>query len=299
VIASTTMGRTSSGVIVLAWLAWPVDASAECAPTAVTTGEPALVQRLTERLAVTGIASAEQRDCPVTRVRIDQRGEAIHVAVIDAYGRRGERDVHDVATAATIVESWMAQEVEAGSLPPLSATASSPPAPAAPHSRAVALALESSAGGDGSLWLGAAATGSVAIGAVCVGGLLRAARDALGAGDSSMIDHTTDAIEALATIGVPLRAAGFTITPGLGVGYGYHRLVEHHHDAHMNLVDVDYADHALRGDLHVSIARRLAGPVAMFVDVRGDTALLASGDVPYGASSFVRLSLGMRLGGGD
>src|SRR5664279_2630442 len=93
------------------------NAHADCKLAAVTQGDPELVQTLIVRLAASGIATTSTTGCPVVQVRLEKRGQQLHLRMTDAFNRTGERDVQDVATAAAIIESWTYQEVEAGTLP--------------------------------------------------------------------------------------------------------------------------------------------------------------------------------------
>src|SRR5690242_4817087 len=95
----------------------PGTARAECKPTAVPAGDPALVQSLAARLAASGIATTRTAGCPAMQVHIEQRGPQYRIQLIDAYQRKGEREVRDIATAAAVIESWSLQEIEEGALP--------------------------------------------------------------------------------------------------------------------------------------------------------------------------------------
>jgi hypothetical protein len=297
------MGRASIAIAALSCLiAWRSEARAECRATAVPSGEPVLVERLSERLAASGIATTSVEGCPTTRVRIEQRGEQVRVEITDSFGRTGTREVHDVATAATIVESWTAQEVNEGTLPALVETAKPTASIVATTSIAatswrhgVTAALESSAGSDGSIWLGGAVSGCVRVGPLCVGALARATRDTKAVTDASVLDHDAQELSVLATLGLPRTLGAFKLTPGVGLGYGWLELTEHHHDAHGLPIDMGFTSHAMRADLHVSLAHPLGKHFSAYADVRGDAALLRT-DVPYGPRSFLRASFGIRLG---
>ncbi len=305
-IASTTMGRLA---IALLALAMPASALAEpttCRPVAMPSGEPVLVRQLSERLVASGIATTPIAGCPSARVRLEQRGEQIHLEVTDSFGRSGTREVRDVATAATIVESWTSQEIDEGSLPPVPAVRVAAVEPAASiatvapvalasarWSHGVTGAIESAAGSDGSIWMGAAMTGCVRFGAVCAGMLVRAARDTR-VGNASIVNPDTDELSALATVGTPRRLGRFTLTPGVGLGYGWMRVTEHHLDAHTVPFDLKLTGHAMRADVHVSAARALGRRLSLYVELRGDTAVVRSDS--FGPRSFVRAAIGLRVG---
>jgi hypothetical protein len=287
------MGRLSLALAMVCALGISTEAGGECRPAAVAAGEPTLVRELGERLAASGIATTSSPGCPAARVRVEPRGEQIRIEVTDTFGRTGTRLVHDVATAAAIVESWTSQEIDAGSMP--EAPAADPAVRAArPWRDGATAAFESAAGSDGSLWLGAAITGCVRIGALCAGALARGTRDAIES--SSMVHYDTQELGALATVDLPRRVGRLVITPGAALGYAYLTLAEHHLDAHSMPFDVDYTRHALVADLHASLAYPLGAHLSLYVDLRGDTALARS-DVHHGPRSFARASFGVRLGG--
>ncbi len=297
------MGRALQALAALSCLAGARTAWAECRPTAVPSGEPSLVLRLTERLIASGIATTAMTGCPAAKVRLEQRGEQIHLEVTDSFGRIGRRDVQDVTTAATIVESWTLQETEEGALPALEqpTTTSDTPAPITSFRlpRTVTSGLvataESSVADDGSLWLGATLSGCISIGAVCAGALLRASRDTNTLGSSSDVQHDTSELQALATLGGPRRLGSFVVTPSIAFGWGRQQLSEHHLDVHMLPFDMDFTSHALRAGAQVAATRRLGRWVSLYAALSGDAALVRSA-IPYGSRSAVRFSLGLRLG---
>lgn len=286
------MRRTIVAGVLLA----SASAAADCPPTAISSGDPALVESLSARLAANGIGTHPIDGCPAIRVRVEQRGDRVHLEMADAFARTGQRQVRDVATAAAIVESWTRHEIEAGVLPELAPPESSLLAPAPSHSPAgLALAFESSLGGDGSLWLGAALSGCVAVGPTCIGGTLRGARDTRETGDTAGVEHRSDELQALATVDVPRRVGAFTISPGLGLGYGWSNITATHLDMHMVPVEQSVTSHELRGDVHVSITHAIGRHFAIVGELRGDSAL-ARTDIPGGPRSFVRAGIGIRFG---
>ncbi len=290
------MGRVLIALVCSARLA-----HAECPPTAVSSGDPALVRSLSERLAASGIATATTEGCPAVRVHVEQRGTEVHLEAMDASARLGQRQVRDVATAAAIVESWTRHEIEEGTLPELAPPPGDPvdalpAAIVAPRSpTGIGLAFESSVGDDASLWLGGAAAGCVALGPTCVGGAIRAARDTRSTGDTAGTDHRGTELAALATIDLPRRLGGFTISPGAGVGYGWLGVTTTHLDAHMVPFDQTDSSHALRGELHVSIVHPLAGRFALVGELRGDTAIVRT-DLAGAPRTFARAAIGIRFG---
>jgi hypothetical protein len=269
-------------------------AHAECPPTALSSGDPVLARSLSDRLAANGIATTSIDGCPAVRVRVEQRGDQLHLEMADAFARVGQRQVRDVATAAAVVESWTRHEIEEGSMPALVDAA---PLVARPASSAtgLGLAFESSIGDDSSLWIGAAASGCVAMGPVCTGGLIRGARDTRSTGDTQDSNHRSSELHALATVDLPRRLGAFTISPGAGIGYGWLDITSTHLDIHMLPVEDSVSSHALRGEVHVTFTRRIGGGFALVGDVRADSAL-ARTEIPGGPRGFVRAAFGLRFG---
>ena len=107
------------GLVALSCLVTASPAIAECLPTAVSVGDPAIVQSLGSRLAASGIATTATVGCPTVQVRNERLGEQLVLEITDSFSRRGRREVRDLATAAAIIESWTLQEIEQGALPSL------------------------------------------------------------------------------------------------------------------------------------------------------------------------------------
>lgn len=294
------MACASNALVVVTCLIGPIAAAhAECHPTALASGDPSLVVRLSERLAANGVATVAIPGCPVARVRVEPRGEQIHIEITDDYGRTGSRDVGDLATAATVVESWTSREIDAGSIPPVIET----PRPAAvavavvaTRSRARRLAattaFESSAGSDGTIWFGGMVAGCARIGPLCVGGLVRGALDANAIPDP-IVDYDLAELSAYATVGLPRRIGRFTITPGVGLGYGWRRLTEHHVDLQMVAFDQVFTRTAARAELHLGVAYPLGHGLSLCSEVRGDA--IVPSETQAGPRGFVRVSIGVCL----
>lgn len=306
VIASSTVRARA---IALAWL-WLVaispSARADCKPTAVAQGDPALVAALIARLTASGIATTSTTGCPAVQVRLDKRGQQVHVRVTDAFNRLGERDVQDVATAAAIIESWTLQEVDAGTLPAEPATApsaepsveKSPTAQmlATPHlaRSGVAVSALSALGSNGTTWLGGAVSACARIGALCAGASLRGVRDTRATGDTSTIEQDSYALSALATVDLPRKLGNFVLTPGIGVGYGWLHVTTHHHDAMNNPLDIPTSDHQLRAGAHLAILRSWRERISVFGDLWTELSAVRS-DSQFGPMAEVHVSFGLRL----
>lgn len=276
---------------------------AECAPIAIPIGDVALVRSMNEHLAANGVATVPVDGCPAVRVLVERRGELLHLEMTDSFARRAQREVRDVETAAAIIESWTAQEIEQGAMPVLAAApeasvsrmVAAPIVTGAPSRLGIAATFESSIADDGSLWVGGTIAGCARLGPVCTGGLLRGAQDTHASGDTSgdSPHHGTE-LHALATISLPRRLGSFIVSPGIGLGYGRLGIATTHLDMRMMPFSLNEASHELRGDVHVMIFRPLGGRFAFYADIRGDAAL-ARTEIATGPRSFVRAAIGIRV----
>lgn len=273
VLASMTV-RTVLAFAVIAAAAGT--ARADCKRAVVLAGNPALVSVVGSRLAASEIATTETAGCPSVRVELEQRGEAVHLRVTDSYQRLGERDVHDVATAAAVIESWTLDEIDDGAPPPMSAS---------PTGAGIAA---SSAISDGStLWVGTAVAACVGLGPLCAGATLRAAT-------STGTSQSMWQLDALATAEWPIALGGWTLSPGVLVGYGQLRVTTTHMDAHMMKFDIEVTSHQLRAGAHAMLAHPIAGRFAAFADLGADSSLVDSA-ATGGPSRQLVLALGVRL----
>lgn len=157
----------------------------ECRVTAVLDGDSALVDAIDSTLRERGIATKATAACPTTTALVERRDNAIAVTVTDPYGRRSTRMIEDASAAATLIESWARQDMNASALVGWTEAPAPRLAPSAmPSIDAVstvakpnrtrerdpltlAVATEASVGFDGSKWLGARAHACVRIGPVC------------------------------------------------------------------------------------------------------------------------------------
>jgi hypothetical protein len=181
-------------------------------------------------------ASTEARECGEAAKRVHAwligepgaRGYVLRIE--DPFGRQSERRVADAETAASLIESWLAPGTESVSEPAAPSTAAraqvddetetraAPPKASDADWRVTGAAEIGTSGGD-SLWYGGTLTACGSVGALCVGGRLRLARD-----DNFFdLDHDSgsrSAVELLALAAWPLLAHGVTLTPLVGFGVG-------------------------------------------------------------------------------
>lgn len=289
-------------VATLACFVWMTKrAAAECSPAAVPIGDPALVQSVIEKLAANGVATVATAGCPAVRVHLEKRGEQLHLRVADGYQRRGEREVQDIATAAAVIESWTLQEIEDGTVPETSSVMTAVAAPIVEPDRfGVALAGHSSVAGDGSTWLGGELAGCARIGLACVGASTAFFANASTTDDATRGAQRSKALHLIATLEVPRSLGSFTISPGIGVGYGWMTFAQQHMDvAHMLPKSIEYSSHALHARAQLAISRTLGGRLALVGSLFGDLAALRT-DIPAGPTSAPRgrvgCALGVRLG---
>ncbi|HEY5927559.1 MAG TPA: hypothetical protein VIV11_38005, partial [Kofleriaceae bacterium] len=169
-------------------LASPHASAAECPATAVLDGDGALVDSIDTELSRRGVATDPIANCPAAKARIERRGAGVTVIVTDPNGRRSERTLADLDAAASLIESWARQDMNAAALlgwtepPPLVTEArvdevSPPPVPVAaarvrdPFS--VVVGAESSVAFNGTSWFGGRAAACVRVGPLCAGASAR------------------------------------------------------------------------------------------------------------------------------
>lgn len=298
VIASSSVGPRAIALALWLLVERSPSARAECKPAAVAEGDPALVNSLLPRLIASGIATTATEGCPTVQVRLEPRGRQIHVRVMDAFHRLGERDVQDVATAAAIVASWTLQEVDAGTLPAAPALEAAPasPAIAAMHlvRSGVAASVLSALGSNGTTWVGGAVSGCLGIGPFCAGTTVHAERDTTATGATTTIEQDSYVVSALATLDLPRKLGGFVLSPGIGAGYAWLHVTTHHHDAMNNPFDVPTSDHQLRAGAHLAVLRSWGGHLSVCGDLWSELAVARS-DAQFGPLGSVRLSFGIRV----
>lgn len=124
--------RLTNVMVVAALLAVPVAGRADsCPPTAVIGGPPALAAPLTRALVSRGVqiepAGIPAGPCPSLNVDVVAAPEGLRVTITDPWGRRAERALANVLTAATLIEAWARMDLLQGV-----ATSSTGAAPVAP-----------------------------------------------------------------------------------------------------------------------------------------------------------------------
>ena len=292
-----SMRHRAVSAFALASFVWVTrSAAADCPPAAVPMGDPALVKSVSERLSASGVMTTAPENCPAVRVHLERRGDQLHLRVADGYQRRGEREVQDVATAAAVIESWTLQEIEVGSMPAEAVRTSAPVAVAAgPASFGIGAAFRSAITDQSSTWMGAAVSGCARISWACIGATIGCATDIEATGATSMDDHHPSQLDVRAMVEVPHSLAGFVVSPGLSLGYGWQRIASDHLDAHMMPFTQIDSSHALRAGMQLRVARSVSHRVSIFTELAADRSLARSG-LTAGPHSWFGLSVGARFG---
>lgn len=212
--------------LTLAAAARPAAAEARCAPVVELLGPPGLSAPVATRLRERRLALGRSSRCGRLVATVAAAGARIQLTIVDPEGRRVERTAEDLDEAATAIESWVRRDVSdpllGARLPP------SPPSsrvqasgsvrrPRRPSLAATA-GLDAGATQDGGLWAGAHAGGCAAVGPVCVGGLVRYARDTGVSGDTDELGSSRDALSMLATADLAIDAGRLALVPGLELG---------------------------------------------------------------------------------
>jgi hypothetical protein len=278
--------------------------SSACPPAVHLTGDAALVDDVAPRLASRGI-SVSPSGCPAVAVTLEKKGDATIVSLSSADGAATAREVTDLRTAATVIESWVRTDVEE----PLLARrrAEDPERPAtsadvlttAPRAldRGVAIfALgETAIANDGSTSLGVELGACLEVGWSCLSARLRLLRVVDGPGDwEDAMDR--DAIDALVGYDVPWRLGGATLWSGLAVGVG--RMHTHEED-----VDEGRRTTGARGELHVAFSfpigerTALEAALALGVNQTFDSETKSTDPLPNDPRVLAHLGLGVRFEG--
>lgn len=202
-----------------------------CPPAATLTGDDDLVRAIRALLGARGIADETPR-CPAVRARVERRGAWLVVGVerpgsaqAGSPGGVIERSVSEVATAATVIESWTRSDVAA----PLLASRAVPPADAAepvaaagspPAARGIQLfaAEETSVASDGTVWQGMQLAACIMVGPICAAARLHGGK--VISRPASWDGFDRRGAEVYIGIDVPIALGSARLTPGFAAGYG-------------------------------------------------------------------------------
>lgn len=208
----------------------PAPAAADCIPSGDLRGDAELIGELVSILGERGLAIGAGGPCGAVAITVERAdaGDGLRVTR-DPDGPSAEsRLAPDVRAAATVIESWLRVDLAAPLLAERAVAGAAIDEAAADVTSAStttrALSLGASAqigvGADGSTWSGIQLSGCVNINVICVGAIVRAARDNKTGGDSERLDGDRTAFDTVFTVDVPFRRDRWALTPGVGVGQG-------------------------------------------------------------------------------
>jgi hypothetical protein len=287
-----------------------------CAPTAVVTGEPEVVNAVEQRLSERGVATRASADCPFVRAEVAMLGSEVLTSIDDGDGRHSERVMASPQVAATLIESWTRFDLAGDLLGPPepyddgageSTSDLQPPAPASqvvfedevspdarePREIWLRLAPEATAGSNRSTLFGARASLCGQVGKACVGALVRFGYDPGLTGNSATLQTTRTALDGLLIFDFPLEWSGVALVPGIGVGGGWSRSSRYipcddddcdEEDTERNEVtgDVDEDEGGVRFEVHALLAFALTEGLSLDLSLAvGLSALGQYGSYPY------------------
>jgi hypothetical protein len=204
----------------------PARATRACPPSVRLGGDPGLVAELTPILASRGIGTSG--DCPALPVSLQRRGRTTVVSQ-GAAERLESREVNDVRTAATVIESWVRTDLDEPLLARRRvADAESPdelvaaPVPEPPASRRLQVFTlgETSVANDRTAWVGFQMGACAMFGPVCLGGRLRFANVAEGPDDWEVLMARKE-VDALLDVDAPRRVGHVRLSTGAAFGLGW------------------------------------------------------------------------------
>lgn len=286
-----------------------IDGPADACPLAVSlTGDSHAITIVGEVLRARGL-DLDVSECEAIRAHLDERGSSMVVHVTHPDGTTIERVVDDVATAATVIESFTRTDVG----DPLLATRSVPPAPErssspleveqvvpprSPRGVRLSTAIETSFGSDRTRWMGMHFGACIMLGPICAGGRLRGASVVRDRWDDDIHRRSS---ELLAGIDIPFGVGGWTFTPGFAAGLGHIRT---------RVGDAGIESGGVRADVHATLSiplwRRLALDVFAAADLTQETRgawddsgmmIVAPVEVPDEPRLLIRFGLGLSYGG--
>jgi hypothetical protein len=272
----------------------------ECRATAVLEGDGALVDSIDAALTRRGIATTVTADCPAATARIERRGTAVAVLVTDPNGRRSERTLADLDAAASLIESWARQDMNAAALigwvepaPVESRLDAKMIVPAAPRVRdpvSLAAAGETSFGFDGTSWLGARVSACVRVGPLCAGASARL-----------LSDDPRRSYDVVAGADFPVALGSRVVAvAGAGIGAGWFQSVRSQGEVMTTVTNV-----GTRVDGHAALAVSLTRHVALYAGFslgaspQAPAVIESGGDAPVTngePSGFIRGDIGLRIG---
>jgi hypothetical protein len=192
-----------------------------CPPAVALTGDDGLVRAVREQLGARGIAGETSR-CPAVHARVQRRGALVVVGVDGPDGVPVERADAEVATAATVIESWTRSDLAAPLLEARAMPVSELEAPVAspPAARGIQLfaAEETSVASDRTVWQGMQLEACIMLGPICAAARLHGGK--VISRPAGWDDFARFGAEVYVGINVPIAIGRTRLTPGFAAGYG-------------------------------------------------------------------------------
>ena len=274
-----------------------------CEPAVTISGDAEVVHAIEALLRERGIAIADG-ECTIIRAHVERRGDTFAIGLADDDHAPVERAVGELATAATVIESFVRDD--ASSLlavrpppPRVNVAVVAPRAvmPTTPAPRGVQVfgAAETSIGSDKTNWLGAHVGVCIQLGPICAAARLRFASVVAGEGmwRTEMERRST---ELLLGVDVPFSLGRTTLAPGFAAGMG---------SMHTRSDDGRTGGETggLRADVHatlsVPVAKRWALDLAIALDLTQETRVESEHamSLPDEPLALLRFGVGIRYGG--
>ena len=257
--------RLLAPIVMVAALAARADA---CPPAVALTGDAGLVASVGDLLAAHGIAGATPA-CPAVHARLARDGGAVVVGIERTGEQPVERRVSEVATAATVIESWTRTDDETSLLAPHAVAAeehetiAAPVATSTPTVRGVQLFANAVAAraSDDTDWGGIQLGMCINLGALCAATRVRFSR-VLHAPDAWGTGVHRESVELMVGLDVPIQLGRFVLTPGFAAGMG---------KMHTGSDDMSQGETAgLRADMHATLTIPLTRRWSLDVSLTGD-----------------------------
>ena len=291
-----------------------------CPPAAALTGDAELVHAVRALLEARGITDETPR-CPATRAHIERHGDRILVAVdrvrevsrpATAHDAAIEREVSEVATAATVIESWTRSDVAAPLLEsrevPVTAVERAPAAPppvaaSPPAARGIQLFAggETSFASDRTVWQGMQLAACIMLGPICAAARVHAGK-VIAKPHHDWDSFVRKGAEAYVGIDIPIALGRARLTPGFAAGYGA-MFTRHIREGEPMGVEIS----GPRAEVHAGVSLPITAHLAVDVVATGALTQAARmeihGDPPdptliYPAEprALFRLAIGVRYG---
>lgn len=293
--SATVLARAVLSLSLLAPAAGRAD---DCPPAVELHGDADVIEDVARELVARGIDLASAAvDCVPIVAHVDRRDDTIIVRVGEAV-----RTVREAETAATVIESFARDDVNAPLLPNTVAAPVAPPQ-RLPPARTVAesveppaetvrgphafASLESTLASDRTGWLGLHLGACTMVGPVCVAGRLRTS--ALASNPDDETRRTS--WELLLGVDVPFVVRGWLISPGFGAGPS---------GMTTKIGDMHYRTNGLRADAHATVTvpmtKRFGLDVHVAANLMQQVHLEEGEGVPVEPWGFFRVGLGLRYG---